>query len=451
MQLGMEVGKIFREELHSSLVRVGGLGCADMFTRALEKQDEALMDMLCDYCWEKLHTGHWMDVDIAWRDAYTLAQLLVVDNKISCMGLRRDGCNLDWSNTKGKDAVQGSSLGTEGMESGERVAEEEVLVKDCLRKLDEAVLMGGPLFRRAVDAKIEALGGYSSSFHTRKKQKKKAECEELVGTNNRTRQLLPFGSMSPPGKRLSVENLLPLEDFLVAYMGKKPCIINGITQNWPANEKWKSITYFKQRFGFRTVPVEVGKHYLASDWHQDLMTLSEFTDAYLLDKINDQECTSTNPTKELRGQSNQQGKKIGYLAQHSLFDQIPELKEDIVIPDYCSLGNGKVETINAWLGPAGTVTPLHHDPHHNIFTQVYGRKYVRLYSPECSKILSPFDDGLRENSSQIDLDVEEDRRLNGVEYFDCVLEAGQALYMPPKWWHYVKALSTSLSISFWWN
>jgi hypothetical protein len=24
----------------------------------------------------------------------------------------------------------------------------------------------------------------------------------------------------------------------------------------------------------------------------------------------------------------------------------------------------------AWLGPRGTVTPIHHDPDHNIFTQV---------------------------------------------------------------------------------
>lgn len=51
--------------------------------------------------------------------------------------------------------------------------------------------------------------------------------------------------------------------------------------------------------------------------------------------------------------------------------QINELRDDICIPDYCFVGGGELQSLNAWFGPAGTVTPLHHDPHHNILAQVF--------------------------------------------------------------------------------
>ena len=38
-----------------------------------------------------------------------------------------------------------------------------------------------------------------------------------------------------------------------------------------------------------------------------------------------------------------------------------------------------------------------------------------------------------------------------LEYFDCILEEGDVLYIPVGWWHYVRGLSVSFSVSFWWN
>lgn len=49
----------------------------------------------------------------------------------------------------------------------------------------------------------------------------------------------------------------------------------------------------------------------------------------------------------------------GYLAQHPLFEQIPELARDVCEPEYCSLGEGDVQSVNAWFGPAGTVRSHH--------------------------------------------------------------------------------------------
>eukprot|EP00246_Nothoceros_aenigmaticus_P011823 TRINITY_DN3378_c0_g1_i3.p1 TRINITY_DN3378_c0_g1~~TRINITY_DN3378_c0_g1_i3.p1 ORF type:complete len:158 (-),score=16.71 TRINITY_DN3378_c0_g1_i3:171-644(-) len=134
--------------------------------------------------------------------------------------------------------------------------------------------------------------------------------------------------------------------------------------------------------------------------------------------------------------------------------QIPELREDIAVPDYCSLGGGTLKSINAWFGPQGTVTPLHYDPVHNLFAQVVGLKYIRLYQASISSELYPYSEHMLQNSSQVDLDHADHPKFpiaRDLHFVDCILEPGDMMYVPPKWWHYVRALSTSFSVSFWWD
>ena len=229
-------------------------------------------------------------------------------------------------------------------------------------------------------------------------------------------------------------------------------------------------------------------------------------------------------------------RRTGYLAQHDLLSQIPSLRADIATPDYCFLDapppkegtpvalklaegrqkdsnhlaqraasdlpegdinspedGGTTNNIqnNIWFGPAWTISPLHHDPYHNILCQVVGKKYVRLYAPEDSHRLDPKGweeaPGKREptrelveggkvrgmgaggdnvdfidnsNNSNIDvtdlmLSPAEDwdavyPGISQVPYVECVLEAGEALYIPVGWWHYVRSCSIGISVSFWW-
>lgn len=115
--------------------------------------------------------------------------------------------------------------------------------------------------------------------------------------------------------------------------------------------------------------------------------------------------------------------------------------------------------MNAWLGPEGTVTPLHFDPDSNLLAQVVGFKYVRLYRPKDSSHLAPHTDRICTNTSQVDLDAYSDVEsleaaypgLSSLQYMDVVLQPGDMLYMPPKWWHYVRSLSLSFSVSFFWK
>ena len=142
-------------------------------------------------------------------------------------------------------------------------------------------------------------------------------------------------------------------------------------------------------------------------------------------------------------------KKLGSFEHITLLLQTPE---------YCALGDGDVHSVNAWLGPPGTVTPLHTDPHPNLLCQVRGVKYVRLYPPSETPRMYPHQSGLNTNSSRVDLrragcasfhsDFPEFERACGHE---CALQPGDALFIPPGWWHYVEACSASVSVSFWWS
>ncbi|KAI4334602.1 hypothetical protein L6164_019270 [Bauhinia variegata] len=83
-----------------------------------------------------------------------------------------------------------------------------------------------------------------------------------------------------------------------------------------------------------------------------------------------------------------------------------------------------------------------------------GKKYIRLYSASLSEELYPYAETMLSNSSQVDLDDIDERKFPEVqelEFVDCILEEGEMLYIPPKWWHYVRSLTTSFSVSFWWS
>lgn len=214
--------------------------------------------------------------------------------------------------------------------------------------------------------------------------------------------------------------------------------------------------------GYRTVPIEMGKNYLSETAGQKLMTINEFICDYILPHLEDNEIESAsthhdkrikpNPTIEL-----QESPPIAYLAQHCLFDHIPIFKEHYMIPDYCCLLSSEDEEegevtndeviVNGWFGPIGTISPLHHDPYHNILAQVCGTiildsycdslvgyKYVRLYSPEESENLYPMCESSRmSNNSQVDLlnpDILHFPNVSKSSYSDIVLCPGDILFIP---------------------
>lgn len=90
------------------------------------------------------------------------------------------------------------------------------------------------------------------------------------------------------------------------------------------------------------------------------MTLTDFIDTHL--SSGGYQGSESGDAKRTAAANGSAGSGRGYLAQHPLFEQIPALASDIREPDYCMLGEGQLQSVNAWLGPAGTVRILFGHP-----------------------------------------------------------------------------------------
>uniref|UniRef100_F6VIT5 JmjC domain-containing protein 5 n=1 Tax=Xenopus tropicalis TaxID=8364 RepID=F6VIT5_XENTR len=391
----------------------------------------ALGELLIDYSWEKLNARNWREVGREWRAVYSYGCLFRAVGLCSVTGSIEEALQV---------CDMGLLMGAEIMDN-------------LLGRIISVLQRIAP---SREETKLEAERGVrepgleSSKLHSPGEHSNKKSFASVTG-RKRIREG-PEADFDPKGCSISEkvpcllvpvldsETAIPklhcpsLEHFRDHYLvPQKPVVLEGVIDHWPCLKKW-SVEYIQRVAGCRTVPVELGSRYTDAEWSQRLMTVNEFITKYILDKQNG----------------------IGYLAQHQLFEQIPELKEDICIPDYCCLGEASEDeiTINAWFGPAGTVSPLHQDPQQNFLAQIVGRKYIRVYSVAETEKLYPFDSSILHNTSQVDVESPDQNkfpRFSQASYQECILSPGQVLFIPVKWWHYIRALDLSFSVSFWWS
>jgi hypothetical protein len=127
-------------------------------------------------------------------------------------------------------------------------------------------------------------------------------------------------------------------------------------------------------------------------------------------------------------------------ATQALFREVPQL------PDYLDWSNpdGKVFF---WFGPTGTVTPLHHDEMNILVAQVFGRKRFTLIPPE----QTPFvynEIGVYGEVNCGDPDYLSHPLYRQATPIEVEIGPGDVLFIPVGWWHYVKALETSIMVSY---
>ncbi|SDE58590.1 cupin-like domain-containing protein [Riemerella columbipharyngis] len=230
-------------------------------------------------------------------------------------------------------------------------------------------------------------------------------------------------------KPIDVVEDITKEDFYHKYLKtRQPVVIKNMARKWPAYKKW-TLEYMKETVGDVEVPLYDSSKADPAAPINAPTTKMKFGD--YIDLI------EREPT-DLR---------------IFLFDPIkhaPKLLDDYVFPK--DLMGGFLDKYpNMFFGGRGSVTFLHFDIDmaHIFHTHFNGRKHILLFDYKWKERLYqiPYATYALEDYDISNPDFDKFPALNGVEGIECFLEHGDTLFMPTGWWHWMKYLDGSFSIS----
>lgn len=230
-------------------------------------------------------------------------------------------------------------------------------------------------------------------------------------------------------KPIDVVEDISEQDFREKYLKpRKPVVIRNMARKWPAYQKW-TMDYMKEVVGDVEVPLYDSSKADPSAPINASAAKMKFGD--YIDLIQEK------PT-DLR---------------IFLFDPIksaPKLLDDYISPK--DLMGGFLDKYpNMFFGGKGSVTFLHFDIDmaHIFHTHFNGRKHILLFDYKWKERLYqiPYATYALEDYDISNPDFEKFPALDGVEGIECFLEHGDTLFMPTGWWHWMKYLDGSFSIS----
>lgn len=230
-------------------------------------------------------------------------------------------------------------------------------------------------------------------------------------------------------KPIDIVDDITQEEFIEKYLKpRKPVVIKNMARKWPAYQKW-TMEYMKEVVGDVEVPLyDSSKADPAAPINASAakMKFGDYID--LIQRV---------PT-DLR---------------IFLFDPIkfaPKLLEDYISPKEL-MGGFLDKYPNMFFGGKGSVTFLHFDIDmaHIFHTHFNGRKHILLFDYKWKERLYqiPYATYALEDYDIENPDFTKFPALDGVEGIECYLEHGDTLFMPTGWWHWMKYLDGSFSIS----
>jgi histone arginine demethylase JMJD6 len=232
----------------------------------------------------------------------------------------------------------------------------------------------------------------------------------------------------------------------------KPVIITDATENWPARSKW-TFEFFATAYGTDVATAWFGRGSGVGKL-TSLSTYIDFIDAPFAELPGLWVGKDGRPLQAAPGPGTSPPYLIGWFA----FRQHPELYDDIVlepyfVADFVSALAPAVRKVFEWtsqreywaiyIGPEGSLSALHRDywNTHGYLAQIQGRKRAILFSPEDSEFLY---------GGQVDPerpDFERFPLFDRATAYECVIEPGDTLLTPANWWHHVRGLEKSITVS----
>jgi Cupin-like domain len=256
-------------------------------------------------------------------------------------------------------------------------------------------------------------------------------------------------------KRVQIErkSKVSLADFAREHLHGvgKPVLITDATENWPARSKW-TFEFFKTTYGSDVATAWLGRGSVTAKL-TNLSTYIDFLDApWELPGL--WIGTDGRPLRAAPERGNSPPYLLGWYA----FRQHPELVNDVQPAPYFLLDlvaalnptlrevfeqTSEREYSAIYIGPEGSLSALHRDywNTHGYLAQIQGRKRAMLFSPEDFDFLY---------GGQVDPEQPDFKRFplfkKAVAY-ECVIEPGEMLLTPANWWHHVRGLEKSITVS----
>ena len=227
-----------------------------------------------------------------------------------------------------------------------------------------------------------------------------------------------------PERQLAVRETIDRDTLLAEHwIRSRPLLLTDAVQHMRAVREW-SLAELARRFPTAEIEVNVERlaatHVADTETRARTMTLPELVALAEAAASNDFYVVSRNGL-------------LSHPELRSLWDELtplPEFLAPLQPPNGASL----------WVGPAGTVTPPHFDPHNVLLVQIQGRKRIRL----APRVRAP----LHASLSGYYLSEPLEQVFEPAAIYEVTLEPGQALFVPVAWFHEVTALAPSITLSF---